>query len=381
MRRPRAPLFFSLLVLIALSSTITTASPPTPARIRDVAVSPAFFNPTVGQFSAIQFQAGVAGTATVSILDRDRYLIRVLGPREVPPGSVSFGWDGRDAAGNLVPDEAYNVRIELRSAQATETYDPSLDFHPTVDDPQPRTYARSSGVLSYRLSKPARVHIEAGQAKADKATGRASGPILKTIVNREPRVAGAVIEKWNGFDESGTIRVPELPNFVISVLATSLPESSIITRGNRREDFLEYASRKRTAAQLVPKKRTAPAHHHVGLSAFEDRSPRLKVKPSATWNAAANAYVVSGRLKLEIGVDGLNAAHFLAQPGRMSVYVNDRKVATREKPSTPLVLSIPARELQPGLHRVVVNWGSDYGPAALHSFRISVPSTKAEVRR
>ncbi|HEX7151697.1 MAG TPA: hypothetical protein VF618_09435 [Thermoanaerobaculia bacterium] len=379
MSRKRAPLVLSFVYLLSLSTIPVHASPPTPKHIRDVAVSPAFFNPTVSQYAAIRFHAAIEGTATVSILDRDRFPIRVLEPRHVTPGLHSFDWDGRDAAGTVVPDEAYNVRIELRGARAADVYDPSLDFHSVSDDPQPRTYTRTSGVLTYRLNKPARVHIEAGQATVNPATGRATGPIMRTIVNREPRVAGAVIEKWNGFDESGTIRVSELPNFVVSVLATSLPESSIITRGNRRESFLDYAKRKRKPSDLVPRK-VAPTHHHAGLNAFEDRSPELQVKPSATWNAAGRAYTVDGPLKLEIGVTGASAAHFLAQPARMSVYVDERKVLSKDKPVSPLVLEIPAADLTPGEHRIVVNWGSDYGPAALQSFRINVAAKRAEAK-
>ena len=358
-------LVLSAVCLLASVPIVMDAAPP--SRIRSVSIDPPFFNPAARQFATITFHAEAAGTAHVTILDRDRYPVRRLPSRFVAAGFASFVWDGRDDAGTVVPDEAWNIRIEL----AGETYDPSRDFHPIVDDPQPRVYSRADGILSYRLARPSRVHIEAGQATPNPKTGRNEGPILKTIVNREPRVAGAVVEKWNGFDESGTIRVSVLPHFVISVLATSLPDNSIITRGNRRESFLDYARRHRPSRAVAARKRSAPVRHHHGLDAFEDRSPSLRIAPS---------WVTSSDLRLEVRIEGPTAAHFLAQPTQMSVYVDEKRVLQRAAPSSPLLLSIPAESLTPGEHRIAVNWGSDYGPAATRAFLLQVPTRAARAR-
>jgi len=356
-QRARCLVLSAVCLLTCIPIVLEAASP---QRIRSVSIDPPFFNPGARQFSTVTFQAAVPGTASVTILDRDRHPVRRLTSRFVAPGLASFVWDGRDEAGTIVPDEAWNIRIEL----AGETYDPSLNFHPIAEDPQPRVYSRVDGILSYRLTRPSRVHIEAGQATLNPKTGRNEGPILKTLVNREPRVKGAVVEKWNGFDESGTIRVSDLPHFVIGVLATSLPDNSIITRGNRRESFLDYARRHRPPAAPAVRKRAAPIRHHEGLDAFEDRSPSLRI---------AHAWAASKALRIEVAIEGATAAQFLAQPTQMSVYVGETRVLTRGKPSSPLVLSIPAEHLPPGEHRIAVNWGSDYGPAAANAFRLRVP--------
>lgn len=347
--------------------TALAASPPP---IGDVSVDPAFFNPTARQRVAITFRAGVRGTARVTILDRDRFPIRTLDPVTVEPGLVSIAWDGRDDRAAIVPDEAWNVRIELAGA----VYDPSRNFTPISEDPQPTTYSRVDGLLSYRLTRPSRVHIEAGQARMNADHRRTEGPILKTIVNREPRVAGAVVERWNGFDESGTIRVPELPDFVIGTLATSLPDNSIITRGNHEQSFLDYARSRRPAAALEARKRAEPTHHHAGLDAFEDVSPALEVK---------RAWQRDGSLRLEVRPTGPSSAHFALQPGNATFYVDQERVALRKNPSSPLIVTIPARSLMPG-RRVVVNWDSDYGPGAASSFlveRRATRKTRSEVTR
>lgn len=346
---------FTAACLTLLFATAAIAGP----NIRNVKASPSFFNPTAGQSAEITFDAGVRGVVKATILDRDRFPVRTLEPVTVSPGRVTIRWNGRDDAGALVPDEAWNIRIEL----AGESYDPSLDFVAVHEDPQPRTYSRIEGVLGYRLSRPSRVHIEVGQAALDPKTGLRDGPILKTIVNREPRSAGAVVEMWNGFDESGTIRVCDLRDFAISVLATSLPDNSITTRGNRRTTFLAYAKAHRPAAATAVRKLATATHHHTGLNAFEDHSPSLRVK--RTW-------LRDGALRVEVNVEGPTAEHFVRQPGRMSVYVDGRRIVLDETPQNPAVVTIPATRLAAGDRRIAVNWGSDYGPAAAAAFEVAV---------
>jgi hypothetical protein len=333
--------------------------------ITDVSIAPSFFNPTAGQNATITFRADVAGTARVSILDRDRFVIRTLAPVAVRPGVVTIAWNGRDDRAAIVPDEAWNIRIEL----AGGVYDPSLHFMPVTEDPQPRMYSPVNGVLSFRLSRPSRVHVQAGQARRVGGRYTREGPMIRTIVDREPRVSGPIVERWNGFDESGTIRVSSLPNFVISVLATSLPDNSLITRGNHERTFVEYARQHRPASALAVRKRTTPVHHHAGLNVFEDQIPALDVKRTKTRD---------GGLRLDVRVDGPASGHFLGQPGSAMVYVDEKRVVLRGNPSNPLRVTIPAGELVPGA-RVVVNWCSAYGPVATSAFLFDPPARTARV--
>jgi hypothetical protein len=271
----------------------------------------------------------------------------------VQPGPVTIAWDGRDDHGAIVPDEAWNLRIEL----AGGVYDPSLHFTPVTEDPQPRVYSPIDGTLSYALSRPSRVHIQAGQAKRVNGRYTREGPMIRTVVSREPRIAGPIVEHWNGFDESGTIDVSSLPNFVFSVLATSLPDNSLITRGNYKEPFVHYALRSRPKSALTPQAHAA-AQHHSGLNVFEDQVPTLNV---------GRRRAADGALELEVRVTGPTADYFVKQPSSAMVFVNEKRVALREKPSNPLRLTVPAKELRAGT-RVVVNWCSNYGPVATAAF-------------
>src|SRR5262245_6191244 len=100
------------------------------AVISQVSVSPSFFNPSLGEKQEIHFRVARAGAVTVKILDRDRFPIRTLAPLEVTSGEVTTIWDGKDQSGEVVPDEAYNLRLEFIDGTSSETYDPSEHFRP-----------------------------------------------------------------------------------------------------------------------------------------------------------------------------------------------------------------------------------------------------------
>jgi FlgD Ig-like domain len=338
-----------------------------------VSVSPAFFNPTLGQKQTIRLHAARAGTLAVEILDRDRIAIRTLEPLRVAAGEVTVIWDGKDQREEVVPDEAYNLRLKFTDGTKSEVYSPSEHFHPVQQAAKINFYSREDGVLSYTLPWPARVHAQAGQASKDPKTGEINGPIFKTLVDDGPRVAGSVIEKWNGLDEGRTIYVPDLPHFVVAVLATSLPPCSMITVGNRRQTFFAYAQKHRPAEALQPRKlAAAAAPHHLDLNALEDQTPTLEVKPAAAWDSGQRAWKTTAPLEVEASIVGDGAPYFLSQPTRLEVFVDEKEVRQIEGPAGKVSLELESSDLSRGAHRVVFNWSSGLGPVAVNAMRVSV---------
>lgn len=351
----------------------------TPSWLRAVSTSPAFFNPSLGQRGTIHLEVTRPGRISVSILDRDRFVVRRLGEISVKTGETVLAWDGKDDAGAVAPDEAYSMKIEWQGPGPGEAYDPSAHFTPALEEPASKAYSRRDGVLSYTLSRPSRVHIQAGQAKRNATTGEVEGPILRTIVDRAPRVAGEVIEKWNGMDESGAVSVPDLPDFAVSILAASLPDNSLITIGNRQQSFRAYA-RSHRPPEAVQARAHAPATavpHHNGLNALEDWSPRVLLTPASTPTGESHVWVVDRplRVKAEIAED---PAHFLSQPTALIAFVDEQPILRQERPPHPLELTIDPAHLSPGEHRVVVNWASELGPVAVGVARIVVRPNPSE---
>lgn len=368
-----------------LAIAIALGLPGSPSRsaeplISKVTVTPAFFNPSVGQKGAISLSVARAGELGAEILDRDRFVIRKLRPLHVKPGPVVLEFDGRDDAGQIIPDEAYSIRLSFASGKAKESYDPSHAFTPATVGVETPSYSSANGVLYYKLAQPSRVHLHAGQAVKDPKTNEMDGPILKTVVDRAPRTAGAVVERWNGFDQSGTIPVSDLPNFVVSIFAQTLPENAILTVGNRTKTFVEYARASRPAKAQAPRDfpdatGSGQDHrHHMGLTTFEDLGPAVRVTPRGGKALEKSTWQVAGDLTLRVDLPADQAAHFLPMSTTLYVYCDEKLVRKIENPrKNPLEIALGPADLPPGEHRLAVNWASAFGPVGVNALRISVP--------
>lgn len=363
---------------LALTAALVAApvsSQPMDAVIHGVTVSKPFFNPSLGQTIRVSFSVSRGGTLGVLILDRDGFVVRKLVEHQsVQAGALEYLWDGQDESGAVVPDEAYSVKIDLNSALGGSTYFPAAapaeEFEISAN-----YYDRVRAILSYTLPKAARLHVQAGCAVIDPKTKKPSGPVLKTIVNREPRPGGAVVDHWDGFDESGTIRVPDLPNFVIGIAGTSLPDNVILTSGNSARKFLDTVSA-RKGPSLLPLQQ--PGHHHSGLFALADTTPSLKLSlANADWSTNERRWNLGGtRTVLSATLSGLSAQAFAEQPGYVLVFI-DGKLILRQKPTGAREVKVPLGGIASGDHVLAFNWASDYGPAAASSTRIHVESRRA----
>jgi hypothetical protein len=351
----------------------------TPA-IQSVSVGRAFFNPASGESIRISVVVGKAGRLDATVLDRDGYPVRTLAAaRAVPAGRSDFDWDGHHDDGRLMPDEAYSLRLVWTDGTATQTWFPA-NQSVAMTPVQPRYYARSTGTLVYDLPAACRVHVQAGTSVINPKTKSLEGPVLKTIVNREPRAAGRTAEHWNGFDETGQVYVPDLPGFVTAIATTPLPENSLITVGNRKMSFLEYAAQRRGHSLFTY--RVQSHQHHAALSALDDVSPPMQLEPlNAVWSAEERVWVTSEPLlRVRVVIGGPVAARFTAQPAKVHEFVNGRLIRTSIPPPEPLVIAIPSGGFVPGINQVSVNWQSLYGGVAASTLRVrSTPAAAAGV--
>lgn len=362
-------------IWLGLAPILSAQAPTSVKALRDLSVSPSFFNPSLGQRVTFSLSLAAPGSLTLGVIDRDGFEIRSLASGTVlSKGTHSFEWDGRNERGEVVADEAYSVKADLKKEGATETY-----FPVNAPAEELRTgityYDRQSGVIAYELKRPGRVHMQAGSSRRDPKSGQALGPVLKTIVNREPRIGGRIIENWNGLDESGTIRVFDLPDFVLAVAVTALPEDSVITVGNKATTYLQTVQKREGRSLLTF---SVPKHaHHQGLTALEDKAPELRLVPKeASWLSTERLWrVQSGLLRLTASLEGPSAPYFARQPGRVVVFLDQkhfREIAMNPSDRSDFEISIPISGLSRGPHHATVNWVSEYGPVAVNSVRFAV---------
>jgi hypothetical protein len=337
-----------------------------------LSAAPASFNPTLGQHVTLTVTTTSAARIRVQVLDRDGYLVRSLPERDVTAaGAHALQWDGRDEAGKVVADEAYSFKASVVTPETTLSYFPAAQPARTyaVNADQ---YSRRNGALMYELPAAARIHAQAGSAALNEKTKVYDGPVLKTLVNREPRPMGKVVEHWNGFDESGRIYVPDVPHFVTAILASELPENAVIAYGNRTTTFLEsVASRRGTS--LLPAGHGHGEQHHGGLTTLEDISPSLTVTPvGAQWDEEHGTWVFPrGNAELRVELSGPTAEAVASQPARIVVFVDYERqleITVRQKQE---VIRIPRERLRGSPRNVTVNWQSKRGPLAANTVRVS----------
>jgi hypothetical protein len=228
------------------------------------------------------------------------------------------------------------------------------------------------------------IHAQAGSATIDATTKMYTGPVLKTLVNREPRPAGAIVESWNGFDESGAIYIPDLPQFVTAILATELPENAVIAFGNKSSTFLDVAAARSGASLLSPAKVHTHARHY-GLVSLEDISPSLVVTPlNGRWDADAKAWTITGEpLRLGLRLEGPSARYVARQPGKIIAFVDYVQVLERIVRSPTETIDLRLGDDPTETHVVSVNWQSEYGPLSPNSIRVTrLPvNTRARAER
>ncbi|HEV7484631.1 MAG TPA: FlgD immunoglobulin-like domain containing protein [Thermoanaerobaculia bacterium] len=336
--------------------------------IRSVNVDRQSVNVAAAESATVRIDFGAAGRATVVIVDRDGYPVRTLLNSQPASGSITLHWDGRDDSGRLVADEAYSLKIDWRGPGGTDTYFPANE-PAAMSAVEVRSYDRRAATLAYNLSRASRVHIQAGTAAIDPKTKKLVGPVMKTLVNREPRVSGTISEHWNGYDESGGIFVPDLEDFVVAIAATPLPENSIITFGNRQRRFVDALSTRRGASLFTNRQHR---EHHMGLPTADDVSPALVIEPlNAAWSAAERAWITSGTaLRLRLKVEGPTAAAFRRHPATVELFVDGQSIGTPSR-KTSDVVEVPLHR-GGNVSRVSINWNSDWGPVAANTIQVRV---------
>lgn len=362
---------FQRCCLILLVSMFGAAAQAADCVVCEVSVSSATLNTSSGDSVELRFETTTPGEVSVRVLDRDGFVVRKLYPhsQRLIAGSQSVRWDGKDDAGIPVADEAYSFYIELRAHEQVHSYLPAAAA-PEMFEVAARYYDKNASVLSYILPRPSRVHMQAGFSTTDPNTGDISGGVLKTIVNRAPRAAGSVSEYWTGYDESGEIYVPDVPGFATAIMATSLPENSVITYGNREREFTEQArARLSTSVLALPRAH----HHHSGLGVFEDLSPDLTIGlHDASFSPQQARWSTTDRsVTLELKLAGPSAAAFRLQPGTVFVFYEYELIHEAKADAELIEITLPEK-LTTSPRLLTVNWRSEYGPLAADSVLIQV---------
>ncbi len=201
------------------------------------------FSPILKEKIAIGFNLSVESVVDVEIYTPDGTLIRTLTTgTAMKKGDHTLEWDGKDKAGTIVPDEAYNVVLKATTNGKIEIIDPRKTSGGIVQknlNPKIGT----DGKITYTLPAPSRVLIRLGME---------SGAMLRSIITWKPKNAGKNLQLWNGYDQDHLVKIQKHKDFKIIFSAFSLSNHSIITTGNHISYF-DYVDKYSYSPSLAAK--------------------------------------------------------------------------------------------------------------------------------
>ncbi len=292
------------------------------------------------------------GQLSLEIRSPDGDLVRTLTqPKTAAPGTHTFTWNGTDAKGKPVANEAYCARAVLKT-KTTQT----------IDDPCQRTGGEvlegitastsAQGDISYTLEKPARVLVRVGMK---------NGAMMRSLAVWQPRAAGRNLHHWNGFDENHQTDL-RTPRLALMVSAFTLPDFSVITSTQNAPDYRTW--RRQQGWSEKPDtpienhqleragKRIARQHH---MPRFKNSEPRINIKLTDTQGQALDTTTLPDKVRISVDLHPDDRWLMQEQLYEVGFFVNGDFVSEEENGYVPIGWIWNTAELKPGQHLLTVN--------------------------
>ena len=333
------------------------------------------FSPARGQTFEIPVSVRQDAAVEARILTSDGDPVRSLSsPGVWKPGTHHLVWDGKDDAGQVVPDEAYLpvIRATLPDG-SVEIVDPRKHSGgEVVEDLNVRITASKD--IAYTLPGPSRVMIRAGVK---------NGPMLRSLAEWAPRGAGQNIHRWDGHDQNGLVDLRREKDLTVLVTAFRLPEHAILVFGNRALDYRAYRKEKgwpdrvvrREDMRLVREGKRISRHYYFPRS--RDAIPVITLTlPKELARSKAGLPVVNNGQAVLIRVDIPPADRWLMNESLYEVgfFLDQAFLAEEEQGYVPIGFLWRPKGLSPGTHLLSVNISGFSGKVGVASLQFETPA-------
>ncbi len=329
------------------------------------------FNPSRGQTFEIPVSTQATGTVEIHLYSPDGDRVRTLSTNTaVEAGLHRISWDGQDAQGTTVPDEAYVPVVRFMPAEGTaEEYDPrefsggeELRIEPQVE---------SSGQIHFQLERPARILARAGIR---------SGPMMASMANWQVRGPGRNIIPWNGHDRDGLVNLLENDHLALLVTGYELPRHSILTSGNSElsyrawRDAHGWSSEMPDFSDVVLERDGRRVSRHFYLPRSADIDPRITLDLSEELPVnEAGIPVVSGPVTLRVNMHEEDRWAMQQSLYEVAFFIDQTFVSEEEQGYVPLSWRWNPAGLAPGVHVVTVNVSGFNGQVGVKSLKVAIP--------
>lgn len=361
------PHFFLAQLGVGLVLSLTTAQSAA-GGVRTIQVHATETSLRSGQTTPVRFTCVLpsADKVTAQVFDPDSALVRTIiqdVPR--PKGGAEFAWDGKDASGQFVPDEAYTLVVTTASGAYS---DPITFSGGEIGDITTARVDTEAGTITYSLPVAARVLIRVGVK---------NGPMLRTVVDWKPRPAGVVTDYWDGWDSDHTMNVAAAGGYSILITYIGLPANTVITYGNTSESYRDYKLGRGKVPTLKPSRPpTADKQGKVTSKGLVrrawERSPRILMSfpdhkgPDLVLSKKARP------VRLAIDVDPLDREQILNDQFEIIFFVDRIFFAEAERGYLPFNWIWELDQLPVGDHVLTVNISSFSGQVGVASRKVRI---------
>lgn len=295
-------------------------------------------------------------TIAVEIRTHDDDLIRRLETKtlDVNEKDYQFLWDGKDSNKQLVPDEVYYPIVVINNRKGVETRIDQRDNSggEEVYDFEKRIIPKA---IEYTLPVASRLLIRAGIK---------NGPLLRTVVDWEPRTTGFHTERWNGRDADNVITIDQNPQVGYLIVGYQLPEHTIIAYGNSKETYRDYRERLQWPIKKTNYENRLLARGDQRIRSefytpvLQQKSPRIIVNLLEKASRKPVSSITGFEEVLtEIQLHSLDEVYLDQQRYEITFFVDNEFIAEEEQGFVPFTWRwSPGRfGIKPGEHLLTVN--------------------------
>lgn len=317
--------------------------------IANVSVSPKTIDLSKNQQAEIKYKLLGGAEVSVDIYDAEDGWVRSL--KDNVPEKAGYNltqWDGKDAKGNFVPSGAYIYVIIAKDKEArVAVYDPA-DYTAGIGlQHRDLKYNKETGRIRYVIPRAARVRIRIGIEE---------GPLLRTLVDWEPREAGENFEVWAGADEASN-PISQKPKLVALLSAFSLPDNSIIVRNKELGFGQECSYEAGQVKSKRPKKNVAGIvlHPHARHLRQRCHEPGFKIEfPDVTLDKGGLP-VLKGIVPIRIIVDKEDEDLLVESRFEIIAFVDDAFLFEEEQGFSPFNYLWNTKGIAQGEHILTIN--------------------------
>lgn len=349
---------------LGLMLSLITMGSPYAVEITQVYHNPAHIYPEKNEGSDIHFTISDKSRVVLKIYDDRNLLIRTIEKSLLPGGEHSISWDGKDEAGNYVPEEAYHyVLVAQGSTADTAIYDLTDLTGGEKVRIKDIEWNNNTNYFEYTLKKPTRVLLRVG-LKND-------GPLLVTVTNWLPRGVGSQKEKWDGMDVSHVLDLSNHPELEISAYGYTLSKNTIIVGDvNSRTDYIPvtWESEKRQKQKMAEKRMIAAQQQEAETRG--DYEATLSLPDGLPVNEGGLP-VISGIVPVTLSVDQDKINVAINQRAEPVFFVDGQFAFENEVGFLPMTWLLDANKLNQGEHYLTTNvrgYEGNFGLATLKVF-------------